>query len=199
MREKIKDQLKAKLQTLGVKNLSNTRIDAIADKLATKITEETEIDAKLDELNDIMPFADIAKQDDRLRTLESKKDKPATQQQQQQDPPPADEMPSWAKPLFEKVTALEAEKQKEAIRNKVHKHEKLKNIPQILLKGRTLPEKEEDIDAFVAEVESDFAAFNQEVVEKGLATGSKPASSTTKNEAATIDAEIAAWAGKDKK
>lgn len=68
-KQKIIERLRAKFQ--GV-NLSTARVEAIASKLDAKITEEDQIDGKLDELNEIFPFADMAKEDDRLRTLEAK-------------------------------------------------------------------------------------------------------------------------------
>lgn len=65
----IKAKYKAKFPTV---NLTNTRLDSIVDKLDVKIESEDEIEAKLDELNEIFPFADIAKQDDKVRDLENK-------------------------------------------------------------------------------------------------------------------------------
>jgi hypothetical protein len=65
----IKAKYKAKFPTV---NLTNTRLDSIVDKLDVKIESEDEIETKLDELNEIFPFADIAKQDDKVRDLENK-------------------------------------------------------------------------------------------------------------------------------
>src|SRR5205085_1187021 len=108
---------------------SKTRMDAIADKLSAKITDENQIEAKLDELNDIMPFADIAKQDDRLRTLESKsKDKAEEKKEEHKgeekkeeksDDQKTDETPAWAKKLFEEVEALKTEKRQTSINQKL--------------------------------------------------------------------------------
>jgi hypothetical protein len=167
MREKIISQLRAKYP--GV-NLSKERMDAIADRLTPKIKEEAEIDAKLDELNDLMPFADIAKQDDRMRTLEAKEKKPAQQQQQQQPAPESktedvkkdDEVPGWAKELITEVKTLRQEKVQATMQQKLASHEKLKTIPAIFYKGRTLPEKEEDLDVFVETIAADYTAFKAE-------------------------------------
>jgi hypothetical protein len=176
MKEKIISQLKAKYP--GV-NLSKARLDAIADKLSPKITEESQIDAKLDELNEIFPFADIAKQDDRVRTLEAKTKEPPkpadTNQQNQQpsaDQPPADDTPAWAKALMEEVRTLKTEKQQQTIQAKLN--EKLKGVPPVFFKGR-IPDSEDKIETVAAEILADYTAFQQDSINAGLETGKRPA------------------------
>lgn len=59
-------------------NLSQKRLDAIADKLAKKPADDaddTAIDAVINDFNDVMSIEDIAKDDDRTRTLEAEKQK----------------------------------------------------------------------------------------------------------------------------
>jgi hypothetical protein len=59
-------------------NLSQQRLDAIADKLAKKPADdadETAIDAVINDFNDVLSIEDIAKGDDRTRTLEADKKK----------------------------------------------------------------------------------------------------------------------------
>jgi hypothetical protein len=81
MLDVFKARLKAKTKAAGV-NLSQKRIDAFADRLHKKnpaITEEADHDTAIDELDEVVSFKDIAKDDDRLRTLEAKsKDKPGS-------------------------------------------------------------------------------------------------------------------------
>jgi hypothetical protein len=204
MKEKIVAQLKAKLATLGVKNLSNARINAIADKLSPKITDENDIDAKLDELNEIYPFADVAKDDDRLRTLESKDRKPAQQQQQQtssttegsEPTKPEDETAKLLKELLNKVNSLEKDKTQTTILDSIKGNEKMKAIPASYWKGRSLPEKSEDIDGWISQVESDYTEFQQELVNNGLATATKPPVTGVKTD--NVDADIKEWASKGK-
>lgn len=201
MKEKIVSQLKAKLSTIGVKNLSNARINAIADKLSTKIADENEIDSKLDELNEIYPFADIAKDDDRLRTLETKEKKPAQTKQSSKDDQDdeeksKDDTPAWAKALIDKVTSLEKDKKTQSIQERIKGHDKLKDVPAILIKGRALPEKDEDIDGWIEQVQSDFTEFQQDLVNKGLASSTKPAAAGIKTD--NVDADIKEWANKGK-
>lgn len=59
-------------------NLSQKRLDAIADKLGKKLADDADddaIDAAINDFNDVLSFEDIAKDDDRARTLESEKKK----------------------------------------------------------------------------------------------------------------------------
>jgi hypothetical protein len=199
MVDKIKAQLKAKLQTLGVKNLSQARIDAIADKLSSKITEESQIDEKLDELNDIMPFADIARNDDRLRTLEAKDKKP--QAQPKNEPTEDDPMKvllAQMQQLTEKVSSFEKEKTQSHLQKKLQEKMAEKKIPSILLKGRQV-ESEDQLDQVLSEIEADHTAYKQELVNQGFSQTSAPVGGVSTIKSESIDQDIKAWAGKDKK
>lgn len=130
---------KAKFPTVA---LSNARLEAIAERLDKKITEESEIDAKLDELNEIIPFADIAKQDDTIVGLknkqkESKKadppkgDPPKIEEPPKQEPPKEDDdTPAWAKALMQEVSSLKADK---IVKSRIETaKERFKDIPKEL-------------------------------------------------------------------
>jgi hypothetical protein len=187
--ETFKAQLKAKIKTLGV-NLSTTRIDAIAAKLHAKnpdLTDVADHDARIDDYNDLMPFSDIAKTDDRVRTLEAKtKGQPPKNDDQDDDdanddPPPtkgkgknknAEEPPAWAKGLIETVTALTKEKTQTSMAAQVAA--KLKDkVPPKYYAGRALPEKEEDLDTFIQTVEADYTEFKQDLINQGLMSSSE--------------------------
>jgi hypothetical protein len=186
--ETFKAQLKAKIKTLGV-NLSQTRIDALAAKLHAKHPEITEVadhDARIDDLNDILPLSDIAKQDDRTRTLENKiKGQPPKTEDQDDDDanddnPPAkpkknkssDEPPAWAKSLIDTVSALSKEKVQTSMASQIAT--KLKDVvPDKFYKGRALPEKEEDLDAFIETVTTDYTEFKQDQINAGLMNSSE--------------------------
>jgi hypothetical protein len=138
----MKDKVKARLRALfpGV-NLSKTRLDKIADSVASKITTEDEIDDKLNDFNDIMPFTDIAKGDDRQRAIDAKKaqddadkakaDADAAEKggEDNQD----EKVPAWAKGLVTEVQTLKAqlagEKGKSTI-NDLKAAAKAKGIPE---------------------------------------------------------------------
>ena len=70
--EQIKVRVKAKYPNA---NLSTKRLDALAAKLATKPADDADdaaIDLVLEDFNGILSFEEIAKEDDRVRTLENK-------------------------------------------------------------------------------------------------------------------------------
>ena len=108
MKEKIIASIKAKFPAV---NLSKARLDAIAAILEKKVTDENEIDAKLDEFNDYNPFADIAKQDDAMRNMQNKlktagqqnptkKDSNHNQEDGGDPKDDDDDTPPWAKALM---------------------------------------------------------------------------------------------------
>lgn len=175
MKEKIIAAIKAKYPAV---NLSPKRLDAIAAILEPKVTDETLIDAQLDAFNDFNPIAEIAKTDDRIRSLEAKTKTPGqpktpTDKKDEDAPPtPVDDTPAWAKPLIETVKALVGEKQQSTIKAKLA--EKLKDVPESYWVKRLLPEKDEEIDAFIADVTNDFGAFTKEITDKGIGVIPKP-------------------------
>lgn len=76
------EQIKARLKVKYPKaNLSNERIDEISArlcKLPEDNADDTAIDAVLDQADAIMPFEEIAKNDDTIRTLKAKNNNPKT-------------------------------------------------------------------------------------------------------------------------
>lgn len=116
--------IKARLKVLFPKaNLSQKRLDAIAAKLAPMPADDADdaaVDAVVNQANDFNSFDEIAREDDRIRTLEEKAGKPtpptppAPTDPPTSPTPPAD-VPEWAKglveankALLEKVTAIES-------------------------------------------------------------------------------------------
>lgn len=186
MKDVIIAKFKAKFPAV---TLSTKRMDEISDRLSKKVTNEDEIDAKLDEMNELLPFVDIQKADDKIRDLNSKL-KTATQTkgtENSQDQSGStttkteDETPAWAKALVEsnqalaqKLAAMEKEKFQQTITQKVNSHEKLKGISPVFYKGRALPEKEEDLETFVDGIKADYDAFVQESNTTNLVNGHKP-------------------------
>jgi hypothetical protein len=191
MKEKILARFKEKFP--GV-NLSKARLNAIAVKIEGKVVDdETKIDAALDELNNsgLHTFAEIAKEDDRIRGIEAKLKQPATPpnkdpKEVNDDPPkdqppaPPDDAPAWAKSLLEsnktmaqQLAALQGEKLQNTIKDKAKAQ--LKDVPEVFWSKRVLPQKEEEIEAFVTDVTTDYAAFAQTQTNNGLSALGKPA------------------------
>ncbi len=181
MKLKIIERIKAKFT--GV-NLSKARLDEIAAKLEGKISEESEIDSKLDDLNEMFPFADIAKQDDRLRDLEAKVKKPATKPNEPKNEPepahsPTDDEPEYVKTLMATVKALSdqvsAINQGKLVTDRrtqltaalkgadeVYRNKALKNFDRMTFAD------DEAFNTYLTEEQEDFKAFNQSQIDAGL-------------------------------
>lgn len=179
MLDKFKELLKAKVKASGV-NLSAKRIDAYADRLHKKFPElkdEDDHDQPIEDLDQLVSFADVAKEDDRVRALEAlTKPKPEPKPADPK-PEPSNDEPEWFKRYREetnaKLTAFEKEKTQGTIRQKLA--DKLKEIPKDFYSEWALPETEEHLDSFTEKVTSKYDAFKQDLVNKGLAIQTKPA------------------------
>lgn len=181
MKEKILAAIKAKFPAV---NLSKKRLDTIVAILEKKVTDESEIDAKLDEFNEYNPLAEIAKQDDAFRTMENKLKTPGQNPPKKEGEDPKeekqdDDTPAWAKGLIEsnkqlsqKIETLEGEKKATSIRAKLDTQ--LKDVPASYWGKRKMPEKDEDIEAFVTEVNADYSAFSKEMTDNGISLLPKP-------------------------
>lgn len=110
-------RIKGKLRELFPKvNLSTRRLDEISARLAKKAADEADDDAiaqLVNDANDFMPFAEIAKEDDKIRTLEAnqksadpKPTDPQPEPQPEPTPKPTDAVPAWAQSLLNEVKEL---------------------------------------------------------------------------------------------
>lgn len=178
MLDTFKARLKAKSKTTGA-NLSQKRIDAFADRLHKKfpdLKEEAEHDEMIDELDELVSFTEVAKDDDRIRTLEKKKPEPETTpnpQPQPSDPKPAEanEEPAWFKVYREatdaKINAFEKEKTQGSIKQQLN--EKLKNFSDLVeWQEWQQPDTSEKVDEFVQKVTAKHEEKKQKLTEKGL-------------------------------
>lgn len=107
-------------------NLSNERLEAYANKWASKIDDENAIESFLDAL-DIEPLEDIAKLDDAIRA----KNKPEEPKPKDDEPTPQpnNEIEALKQQMLEMKQALE-NKNKSDLANS--RSEQLKNIPEEL-------------------------------------------------------------------
>lgn len=113
--EVIKARIKAKFPNV---NLSNERLDALADKLKNKPADDADADAVdvvISDFNEILSFEQIAKDDDKARNLKAKLDATKTPEQIKQELADAeaekqrladekkaqDDAPEWAKKFME--------------------------------------------------------------------------------------------------
>lgn len=150
-----KSKVIARLKALFPKaNLSQKRLDALADKLASKPADDADdaaIDVVINDFNSVLSIEDIAREDDRVRTLEADKKKAeetakaagaSKKEEEEEEVIEVDnDAPAWAKALLkqnEKLTSdLEALKTGKSIETKkataselFAKSEILKRIPE---------------------------------------------------------------------
>lgn len=129
--------------------MSRIFLGLYANKLAAKVTEESQIQAVIDELENLpisIPelAAEFQKEGDRRVTEAQKKaaeKKPGeegkTGEEKTEQKP--NDTPDWAKALIEEVKTLKAEKAQSGIKAKAA--DKLKDIPASYYEKRTMPER----------------------------------------------------------
>lgn len=204
LKDKILAQLVAKFPGVSKKFLG-----LWADKLAAKVTEESGIQGAVDELDNLpIPLTELATEfqregDRRVTEAEQARKKPnppakkpGKTEDDPEEPAPSnsnDEAPAWAKSLMEDVRAMKAEKVQGTMKTKAA--DLLKDVPEKFYAGRALPEKEEDLQAFVDTVKGDYTTFKQELVNQGLMSATPPAGAgePAKLKDSTFDAVIDGW------
>ena len=200
MKEKIIAAIKAKFPAV---NLGKKRLDAIAAKLESKVTDESQIDAQIDAFNDFNSIADIAKNDDKVRDLEAKL-KLATPEKKTdtvEEPEVSADTPAWAKALIEsnktlssKLAQIEGEKSQQTIKQKIAEQLKGKDgkdsIPEALWNKRQLPQKDEEIEAFITDVKADHATIAQSYTNHQLGQSSRPPGSQSNSATAKIHTDV---------
>lgn len=191
LKAKIITKIKEKVKAEGGYNLSNARINGLADKIDTRVDTEEAIDAEIDSLNELFPFKEMASLDDAKRNA----DKKAAEDADKTDPKPTDpatppapddkdknEMPSWFKAhsesqnkiiesLTNKITAFEQGTVVQSRRQQLEA--KLKDAPE-KFKARTLRDfdrlkldTDEDFTGYIADIEQDIAEEIQANAEAG--------------------------------
>lgn len=117
--------IKARLKALFPKaNLSQKRLDAYAAKLAPKPADDADdeaVDAIINDYNEIIDFEAVAKEDDRVRTLEAdkkkaedaaaKKGKGAKKEEEEEEEEVKvdDDAPAYVKAMFAKLDKVTSE------------------------------------------------------------------------------------------
>lgn len=167
-------------------NLSKERLAAYKLSLADD-ADDAAIDTKLDEVNGIFPFEEIARADDRAR---APKPAPAPAPAPANDPAPADDdlpadTPAYAKAMLsqfktlaDKVAALESGKTVDT--RKAQLEETLKDsvdaFKNTTLKafGRMQFKDDDEFKTYLEEIKTDSAAFVQTEANKGLGGQGKP-------------------------
>jgi hypothetical protein len=173
--------IKARLRALFPKaNLSQKRLDVIAAKLAPMPADDADdaaVDAVVNQANDFNSFDEIAREDDRVRTLEEKAKAPTppTPADPPTPPTPPADVPEWAKglveankALLEKVTAIETgnvlQTKKQTASQLFEKSEVLKGLKEDLKPrwiNRIDVNSETPIEDQIKELESEYSELVQ--------------------------------------
>lgn len=148
-------EIKGRLRELFPKaNLSTTRISQYAEKLKAKLSEEStkeDVDNLIKDLNDLVDFEQVAKDDDRLRTYQKPQPK-VEEASKQSEEPKSDDVPEWAKALLTEVKTLREEKVQDTIQSKFRNHEALKGIPTEILDLVKTPTTLDEVDKFATTI-----------------------------------------------
>lgn len=192
--EQIKARLKAKYPKA---NLSTKRLDEISAKLAKKPADDAD-DAAIDEVledyneNGPMTFEEIAKSDDKIRTLETKK--PVAPE----NPTPDPDEPAWFTKYKQeqdaKYSKLEQERTQQTIGSKFSNDARVKDIPEFIRVGY-VPTSDEDYEEKITALTDAYkpfaekhklAGFNGEDIPSGSDDPTPP-----KGKVKEIDADLA--------
>ncbi len=204
MLETFKARLKAKSTAAGA-NLSQKRIDAIADKLNLKfpdLTDEAEHDTKIDDLYDGDTLKDFAAVDDYQRAKEKREaDKKKTdaskdKDDKKEDVSDKDDMPAWFKPFADKIVKQEQKEAQQTMQQKLSANEKLKGIDAKLYSKWQLPKSDEEIDAFADEV---VETYGHLVKDEGTVHIPGKAGGSTVAKTGKVSPEIKAFVEKNSK
>lgn len=203
--------IKARLKVLFPKaNLSQKRLDAIAAKLAPMPADDADdaaVDAVVNQANDFNSFDEIAREDDRVRTLEEKAKVPTpptppTPADPPTPPTPPADVPEWAKglveankALLEKVTAIETgnvlQTKKQTASQLFEKSEVLKGLKEDLKPrwiNRIDVNSETSIEDQVKELETEYSELVQVNADSNQYGGAAGGGSTnTKPDTAIVE------------
>lgn len=167
MKEKLFAALKTKYSNLG---FSDKALDGVADYFSQTITEEQGIEPAVNGAELLLKAfqGDIDKRvgDAILKVKsEQKKPEPPTTEKNQEH---KEEVPTWAKGLFDKLEAYERKEAQSRMVDQV-KSRLADKVPESFYRGRPLiVETESDIDKLVTEIQSDFTAVKQDMINQGV-------------------------------
>ena len=162
-------EIQGRLRLLYPKaNLSSTRISQYAERLKAKLSEEStqeDVDNLIKDLNDLVDFSQVAKDDDRLRTYQ----KPKEEMKQEETPKPTETptdnpMLEMLKQLTDKIDKLESDKFQESVSGKFKSDKRLEGIPSLVV-DKFVPKSFEDIESTI---ESLVDTFKDEQIKSKL-------------------------------
>ncbi len=152
------------------KSLSKTFKENLAEKWAIKIDNDTEIDAYIEDREDVI--LEASSEADRRATDAVKKLTPSKTEGnteiKTEEVKVTDDAPEWAKALIaenktlsDKINGFETQQTQKTLTERFKSHPELKGIPEFMFKGR-IPSTEEEIETAVAELKTDYSIFATE-------------------------------------
>ncbi|MGJ1211926.1 hypothetical protein [Sphingobacterium multivorum] len=161
----------------------------MAKRFEGKVTTEEELEAKMGAINEYLPFTDLAKDDDRARSVQAELEKLKTPAPAPQPTPPeptpvpapaaSEEVPAYIKAitdgmkaLTDTVAGLKSEKvvtdRQSLILGKLANADKDYSAKVLRDFGRMSFATDEDFATYLADVETDFANHTQTQAESKL-------------------------------
>jgi len=191
MKEKILAALKTKFANLG---FGEKTLEQVAEYLGQTVTDDNGIEPAVTGAENLLKAfqGDI---DKRVTTLKTELD--ALKKQRTVDPPkptdppkPDADIPQWAKDMQAKLEAYEKKESQAALSQRLRDKLKEKGVTESFLKRISLTvENESDIDKLATEIEADFVATKQELINKGLVSET-PKRASEADEKAEIDSYL---------
>lgn len=165
----------------GSIGLPKTRLDIMMAKLAGKIKDDAtdeEIDQEIKDLNEMYPFTEIKKHEDRLLNEKNNPNKKVEEKKEEAKVDPDE--PAWFKAYREandaKFVAMEQAKTKETIGSKFANDERVKNIPEFMRRG-FVPTSNDDFESNVEALLAEYKPFAEKHKLQDMGNDN-PASST---------------------
>lgn len=178
----IKKLIRALLQSkFGGVQLSDARVEQLAKRLEGLVETEEELETRLTALDEALPFADIAKEDDRIRSLEAaaKAKKPVAKkpvEREEEDEPGEDnkdsELLALLKEMKNEISSIKGEKivsdRRSAILAKLKGADEAYTNKVVRDFGRMSFADDEAFEEYLGDVEKDFTEHAQSQAESKL-------------------------------
>lgn len=197
------EKIKERLRILFPKaNLSQKRLDEISERLAKKPADDADdnaVDEVINGFNEVLSFESIAKDDDRIRTLESKsKAEPPKQEPNPNPEPPKNDISDLVKAMVDSnqklLSEIEALKNGKITESKQQIAQKLFNESGILkalkpeVKEKWISRisvntesSEDDIKNQITDLENEFTEITQAIADSSSYSSGVPAISKPGN------------------
>lgn len=157
----MKETIIGRLRVLFPKaNLTKQRLDEIvSDKLIGRFSDES-TNEEIDAILELLPINEIAKQDDKVRTLEARKQDSPKEDPKNEGGETDNEILKALKGLAERLDGIENEKKRNSLAERFNSDERIKDVPDFIKKGY-IPNSEEDLEANIEALASEFKSFSE--------------------------------------